>query len=123
MQNANTIVTPFNNPLIRLVSEKKYRWLRHSLFIVFGLILAFKGDIGVPDQFGSEKVRNTVLWVDLISYTFIMVMLYLTVLVLVPKLLFRSKVFLFAISFFIVIFIIYTWVWFLDYHYIRPLNR
>ena len=123
MQNAHTIVTPFNNPLIRFISEKKYRWLRHGLFIVFGLILAFKGDIGVPDQFGSVEARNTVLWVDLLSFTFIMAMLYLTTLVLVPKLLFRSKVFLFSISFFIVIFIIYTWVWFLDYHYIRPLNR
>lgn len=43
-------IAPFNNPLIRFVSEKKFRWLRHLLFIVVGLILAFKGDFGVPNE-------------------------------------------------------------------------
>ena len=46
MPGGNPLMTPFNNPLIRFVSEPKYRWLRHTLFILMGFILAFKGDVG-----------------------------------------------------------------------------
>ena len=115
-------MTPFNNPLIRFVSERKYRCLRHTLFIFLGLILAFKGDIGVKDAFPSEKARQTVLFVDTVSFIFILAMLYLMILVLIPYLLFRSKVFLFSISFFIVLSLIYLVVWFLDFYYLRPVN-
>jgi sensor histidine kinase YesM len=122
MRTNNEIIAPFNNPLIRFISDNKYRWLRHTLFIVVGLILAFKGDIGVPDQYRSAEVRRAVLLVDSLSFIFILSMLYLMIQVLVPGLLFRSKVFLFAISFFIVIFLIYLVVWLLDYYFLQPVN-
>ena len=115
-------MTPFNNPLIRFVSEPKYRWLRHTLFILMGLILAFKGDIDVKDAIPSEKARQAVLFVDTISFIFMLSMLYLLILVLIPYLLFRSKVFLFSLSFFAVLSLIYFVVWFLDFYYLRPVN-
>jgi len=115
-------MTPFNNPLIRFVSEPKYRWLRHTLFILMGLILAFKGDIDVKDAISSEKARQAVLFVDTISFIFMLSMLYLLILVLIPYLLFRSKVFLFSLSFFAVLSLIYFVVWFLDFYYLRPVN-
>ena len=115
-------MTPFNNPLIRFVSEPKYRWLRHTLFILMGLILAFKGDIDVKDAISSGKARQAVLFVDTISFIFMLSMLYLLILVLIPYLLFRSKVFLFSLSFFAVLSLIYFVVWFLDFYYLRPVN-
>ena len=122
MQGSSPIMTPFNNPLIRFVSERKYRWLRHTLFILLGLILAFKGDVGVQNVFPSESVRQTILFVDTVSFIFILSMLYLLILVLIPRLLFRSKVFLFSISFFIVLTFIFVVVWYLDFYYLRPAN-
>jgi sensor histidine kinase YesM len=121
MQTSNDLMTPFNNPLIRFISDNKYRWLRHTLFIVVGLILAFKGDIGVSDQ-RSEEVRRAVLLVDSLSFIFILSMLYLLVQVLVPRLLFRSRVFLFTVFFFSIISVIYIVVWLLDHYFLRPVN-
>jgi sensor histidine kinase YesM len=115
-------MTPFNNPFIRFVSEKKYRWLRHVLFILLGLILAFKGDIGVPDRFQSVKERDTVLLVDSMSFIFIMGVIYFLLLVLIPKLLFRSRVFLFAACFFFCIVIMYIGVWAFDHYFLKPVN-
>lgn len=122
MQTRDKIIAPFNNPLIRFISDNRYRWLRHTLFILLGLILAFKGDIGVADQYRSAEVRRTVLLVDAISFVFILSMLYLMIQVMVPRLLFRSKVFLFAASFFITVFLIYLGVWFLDDYFLKPVN-
>jgi len=87
-----------------------------------GLILAFKGDIDVKDAISSEKARQAVLFVDTISFIFMLSMLYLLILVLIPYLLFRSKVFLFSLSFFAVLSLIYFVVWFLDFYYLRPVN-
>ena len=115
-------MTPFNNPLIRFVSEPKYRWLRHTLFILMGFILAFKGDVGMKDAISSEKVRQAVLFVDTLSFIFMLSMLYLLILVLIPYLLFRSKVFLFSLSFFALLSLIYFFVWFVDFYYLRPVN-
>ena len=120
MQNDNITATPFNNPLIRFIIEGKYRWLRHSLFIFLGLILAFKGDIG-EDTSGafSPAARQAMLTADTISFFFIMGMIYLLFLVLIPKLLFRSKMFLFVLSFITIIVLIYIMAWLLDYHYLN----
>lgn len=120
MQARNTIGTPFTPPLIRFVSDKKYRWLRHTLFVLLGLILAFKGDIGVPIQERSAEVTRTVLMVDTVSFIFILSMLYLMMLVLIPRLLFRSKMLLFGISLFLVISAIYFGVYLLDLYFLRP---
>lgn len=123
MQKNQTIMTPFNNPLIRFISDRKYRWLRHTLFILGGLILAYKGDIGVPnDRRPPEFVRAIIIY-DTITFAFIMGMLYLMILVLIPRLLFRSKVFLFSLSFFAMLVLIYLLVWFIDDRFVRPIDN
>jgi sensor histidine kinase YesM len=122
MQNGSAIVTPFNNPFIRFISEKKYRWLRHILFILLGLVLAFKGDIGVAGRFQSEKIRDTVLLVDSMSFIFIMGVIYFLLLILIPKLLFRSRIFLFSACFFLCIVIIYLGVWAFDHYFLKPVD-
>ncbi len=120
MQNSTTVMTPFNNPFIRFISERKYRWLRHTLFILGGLILAYKGDFGVANDPRSPELLRAVRITDTITFIFIMGIIYLMIYVLIPRLLFRSKVFLFSISFFILIVLIYLLVWFLDNYYIEP---
>ena len=107
MQKGNDVILSFNNPLIRFITAQKYRWLRHTLFILVGLTLAFKGDVGVPNDTRSDAVKSAVFIVDTVSFIFILGMLYILLLVLIPKLLFRSKLLLFGISFFILISIIY----------------
>jgi sensor histidine kinase YesM len=121
MQNSSSGMLPFNNPLIRLISAPKYRWLRHTLFILFGLILAFKGDIGTADQFPSHKAWRAMIFVDCITFTIIMGMIYLLLLVLIPRLLFRSKFILFFLCFFIIVSAIYFVVWLLDLYFLQPL--
>lgn len=121
MQNSSSGMLPFNNPLIRLISAPQYRWLRHTLFILFGLILAFKGDIGTADQFPSHKAWRAVIFVDSITFIIIMGMIYLLLLVLIPRLLFRSKLILFLLSFFIIVSVSYLVVWLLDLYFLQPL--
>ncbi|MEO8404714.1 MAG: histidine kinase [Chitinophagaceae bacterium] len=122
MQTGYNPITPFNNPLIRFISDDKYRWIRHALFILMGLILAFKGDVGMSDPVQSAEVRKAVWLVDSVTFIFILGMLYLIMLVLIPRLLFRSRVFLFFLSIIIIIFLIYIVVYWLDLHYLRPVN-
>lgn len=114
------MLVPFNNPLILFISDSKYRWLRHTLFIVAGLILAFKGDIGNPQH--TPEMLKAVLLVDSVSFMFILGILYLMLLVFIPKLLFRSKMFLFTLSFVVSIVVIYIAVWLLDHYLLRPVN-
>src|SRR5690348_4760147 len=121
MQNVQVNGTPFNNPLIRLLSSPRYSWLRHTLFIVIGLILAFKGDVGVADN-RSPEVRKAVILADSISFIYIIALIYLMLQVFVPKLLFRSKVFLFAISFFVVTVLIFIGVYLVDHYILVPVN-
>lgn len=115
-------MTPFNNPFIRFVAEPKYRWLRHTLFILGGLILAYKGDFGVANDPRSPELLRAIRINDTVTFLFIMSAIYFMVLVLIPRLLFRSKVFLFTISFFVLLVLIYLVVWFLDHYYIEPID-
>jgi Histidine kinase len=119
MQDSKGIVTPLNNPLIRFVSDNKYRWLRHTLFIILGLILAFKGDFGGNDE-RSGEVIHAVIFVDAVNFIFIISMIYLLLLVFIPRFLFRSKLILFFVSFTGIIILIYFFVWLTDFYYLRP---
>ena len=119
MQGNKETIAPFNNPLIRFVSDNKYRWLRHLLFVILGLILAFKGDFGGDDTRPKEVIQAVIL-VDALNFIFIISMIYLLLLVLVPKLLFRSAIVLFFASFTGIIVLIYFFVWFTDFYYLRP---
>jgi len=121
MQMARENSTPFNNPIIRFLSSPKYRWLRHTLFIVVGLILAFKGDVGVSDN-RSAEVRRAVILADSISFIYILGLIYLMLQVFVPRLLFRSKIFLFALSFLAVTVILFIGVYLIDHYILKPVN-
>lgn len=123
MQREITIMEPFKNPIIRFISDPKYRWLRHSLFILLGFILGFKGDIGVNDEHRGPELIRAILIVDTFTFVFIMAEIYLLLLVLIPNLLFRSRVFLFSIAFFILCSLIYFLTWAVDFVYLRPLDR
>jgi sensor histidine kinase YesM len=118
----NDTIAPFNNPLIRFISEDKYRWLRYTLFILLGIILAFKGDIGSSSPHTNPETKKAVLLSDTVSLLFILAIIYLLLQVFVPRLLFRSRIFLFAITFFIMVFILYTGVWLVDYYFLRQLQ-
>lgn len=117
------ITTPFNNPLIRFIAEKKFRWLRHVLFFILGLLLAFKGDFGSEKQIFSQRYMDAVILVDAISFISIMSIIYLLVFVFVPFLLFRSRLFLFSVSFALCIFLVYLLVWLYDDIFLKPLNE
>lgn len=112
----------FNNPLIRFIADNKYRWLRHTLFILLCLILGFKGDVGVYHDMRSPEHQRAFIIMDILTTSSIMGMIYLLLLVLVPRLLFRSRVFLFAICFFIMITLIYFIVWYVDVVFLLPLD-
>jgi sensor histidine kinase YesM len=120
MQNDNIQILPFKNPLIKFISEDQYKWLRHTLFILLALILAFKGDFGVANDPRSPALLRAVILSDIITFIFIMSAIYFMILVLIPRLLFRSKVFLFALSFFIILTLIYLLVWALGYYLLEP---
>ena len=122
MQKDNNNIVPFNNPLIRFITDNKYRWVRHSLFIIVGILLSFKGDVGHAAQLRPEKLRYAVLLSDSISFIFITSLIYLLLLVLVPKLFFRSKLFLFFASVFAMLVLIYADVWSLDHFIVRPVD-
>ena len=121
MENNNNLML-FNNPLIRFVAEKKYRWLRHTLFIIVCLILGFKGDVGNYADKNASAVQKVFFIMDIWTTSVIMGMIYLLLLYFIPKWLFRSRVFAFAICFFIMISLIYVLVYFVDWYYLKPLE-
>jgi hypothetical protein len=71
MQNNGISTLPFNNPLIRFIADRKYRWLRHTLFLLLGLILAFKGDVGAYNDMRSPEMKSAFIWVDVWTFIFI----------------------------------------------------
>lgn len=75
----------------------------------------------MPNEYTSE-MRKAVLMVDSISFVYIMAVLYLMLYVFVPRLLFRSRMLLFTISFAGCIFFIYLGVWFLDDRFLKPVK-
>ncbi|WP_276504096.1 sensor histidine kinase [Terrimonas pollutisoli] len=121
MQNNQAIVTPFNNPLIRFIVERKYSWIRHTLFITVGFVLAFKGDVDMLDRMNaSGKVRQSIYLMDFLMFISIMSILYFVILVLIPHFLFRSKLVLFFLSCVILFFLIYVISYLLELFFLRP---
>jgi sensor histidine kinase YesM len=122
MPENSAIPTPFTNPLIRFIADRRFRWLRHSLFILFGLILAYKGDIAVPNDYRTPSFIRTVIITDTVTFIAIMALMYFLLWFLVPRLLFRNRVFLFSLSFLAVLVFVYFFVWFIDSRFIRPVD-
>jgi sensor histidine kinase YesM len=113
---------PYDHPLFQFMAHPRYRWLRHSSFILIGIVLGFKGDIGgVASQRSPEMYRAFIL-ADIWTFIFIMGIMYLLILYLVPKLLFRSKLVMFSASFLVCISAIYFFVWYADYVFLWPVD-
>jgi sensor histidine kinase YesM len=115
--------SPFNNPLLRFLTDRKFRLLRHAVFIAVGLMLAFKGDILVDDKSRPEAFMRALLLIDTITFVFIMGMIYLLVYALIPRLLFRSRPLLFTLCFVIIVSLIYLLVWILDKYILKPADN
>jgi len=123
MPSSASDITTFDNPLIKFISEPRLRWLRHTLFIILGLLLAFKGDVGVSNVDRSPALQKAMLQADIFTFIFIMGCIYFLKFILIPKFLFRSRVFPFALSFLALITLIYLQVWFTDVYYLRPADN
>lgn len=109
------------NPVLRVLTTPSSRWLRHAIFIVVGLILSFKDDIYVPEIISHDPAMvKGMLKLDIALFFLLMGLMYLQILVFIPRLLFRSKMFLFAVSFFVCIVIAYVGAWYFDYIFSRP---
>jgi hypothetical protein len=113
----------YNNPLIKLVASPRLRWLRHTLFILLGLVLAFKGDVTTFNFNQASEVQMAFIKVDIFTFIFIESMIYLLILVLVPKMLFRGKVFPFAVCFFVMISLIYLMVYYVDQWFLVSIDN
>ena len=122
MNTAQNFPATSMNPLLNFISAPKYHWLRHLLFICVGILLAFKGDIGITNDVRTPGVIRAVLISDIIALVFIMSMLYLMLWVLIPKLLFRSKFLLFILSFIVVDAVIFLVVWLADVVILKPVD-
>lgn len=109
------------NPALRFITDRKYRWLRHSLFIAIGLVLAFKEDMGLIKKFNynPQQVR-ALFFFDAFIFLTIMGTLYLTLFYLIPRLLFQSKIPLFLASLVLASFFIYTCSYLLDVYFLQP---
>lgn len=121
MQRPFVNVTPFSNPLVRLLSESRFRWLRHTLFIGGGLILAFKEDMSIAEKYHAVPAAvRAIFYYDTFLFLSIMGLLYFNLLVLIPQLLFRSRMLLFGLSFIILVFLMYLCSWWLDSIFLKP---
>jgi hypothetical protein len=116
-----TTMTPYNNPLIRFITERKYSWIRHALFLGIGLVLAFKGDVDMLDRLNAAKnVRQSIYMMDILMFISIMSVLYFVIFVLIPRLLFRSKLLLFLFSCTVLFFVIYVISFLLELYFLKP---
>jgi sensor histidine kinase YesM len=93
------------------------------LLIVLGLLLAFKGDVGLFYAERKSALQEAILLADIFTFVFIIGCIYLLIFILIPRLLFRSRVFLFALSFLVLVIIIYLQVWFVDFYFLKPADN
>src|SRR5687768_16933437 len=119
MQTSNEYINATMHPVLKFITEPKYHWLRHTLFIVVCLVLAFKGDVGTKENIDSIA-RRSILIMDAIMFTVVMSLLYVVILVLIPRLLFRSKLLLFFIWAFLIALLIYVMSYLLELYFLKP---
>ena len=92
MQISISNASPAIHPVLIFITAKKYRWLPHTIFIGIGLVLAFKGDIDLTERNNATNAATeALLLMDAVLFILIISMLYLITLVLIPRLLFRSR--------------------------------
>lgn len=122
MSVSNYIPDPGKNPFVRFLTDKKFKWLRHALFIAVGLVFAYSGETAeASERFKTNKAAvNGLFLYDTILLIVIMSLFYLNIYVLIPKLLFRSRIFLFGLCFISIIVCIYLVSWLLDQYFVRP---
>ena len=121
MNTARDFTASSINPVLKIIIAPKFRWLRHLLFISVGLVLAFKGDIALPANYGmSRKAADALLIMDGALFIIILSTLYFLILFLIPRLLFRSKYILFFLSCFILMLLVYISLYILEGLLIKP---
>jgi len=109
------------NPLLGFIINKKFRWLRHALFILIGLVLAFKGDFEVMERINaSAAARRAILLMDGLLFLAVFVVFYIMILYTIPRLLFRSRFFLFFSIYLVMIIILYFISFGLEVWLLRP---
>lgn len=112
----------FKNSIVQFVTNRKYRWLRHTLLIAIGVLLAFKGDVGGARKYPDEETWKAIMLADLIVFCFIMVIIYLLLQYFVPVYLFRSKVLAFFVIFVVSVVLIFFAVYLVDRYILMPAN-
>lgn len=68
----------------------------------------------------SEEARQSIYLMDTLMFFIIMGTLYFLILVLIPRLLFRSKMLLFFLSCVVLFFIVYAASYVLEYYFLKP---
>ena len=119
MQSGSVNLTSSLHPLLRFITDRKYRWLQHTLFIIVCLVLAFKGDIA-QKQYLDSHGRQSILIADGLLFIVIMALLYFIILVLIPQLLFRSRLLLFFLCLSGIAASIYFLVGLIELYFVKP---
>ncbi|MBC7903994.1 MAG: histidine kinase, partial [Gemmatimonadaceae bacterium] len=110
------------NPLVHFLTAKKLSWLRHLIFILISLTLAFKGDFNAPAGM-NPQIRRAILLLDTSTFVAITAILYFMMQVLIPRLLFKSRQLAFCFAFLGLIILVYLVVWFADYYFFMGLMQ
>ena len=121
MKSTSDLTSTSFNPVLNFIIARKYQWLRHVLFIAVGLILAFKGDVPLPENYHiSKEAASALLIMDGALFAVILSMLYLLIFFLIPRLLFRSKYLLFFLSSFLIVVVVYLALYLLEMLLLKP---
>jgi|GEM_PF-6074332 len=100
-----------NDLLLKFFVQNKYRPLLHLVFLLF-LAAILIGGYHIPEKMDNIKeVRRLMSVCELILYILFVILIYFNLLILVPKLLFRSKIkeYFFCVSVLIAIYFIHAW--------------
>ena len=121
MNTVQDFTAASSHPVLRFFIASNFRWIRHLLFIGVGLILAFKGDIALPDSNPiSSEAHSALLIMDSILFIIIMSILYSLIFILIPKFLFKSKYLPFFFFSFLGVVFVYLSLYVLETVLIRP---
>jgi len=82
-------------------------------------VLAFKGDVGQKEYLNNQG-RVSILIADAILFVAVMSLLYLVILVLIPRLLFRSRLLVFFLCLFAIAVLIYFLVAVVENYFVKP---
>lgn len=102
-----------DNKLIQIITEPRYRWLRHMLFFMLLLVtynstmITYMGDLGI--------IGRSVVYLTVIQFVIYLIIVYVNIYLLVPRLFLKNRYIAYCITLLLILTVSFFSGYFLEY--------